>query len=210
MCMYLSCLNLITSKQSTICNYDLSIYYLYVLLFNYIIFFLCVLIFSPSGRNRSLIGYGLKIWSHKEVWAKEFHVVEIQNWIIVQGKRTLRTNQWRRSKPNPSNALGLLVYERKDRWALNLLIQSLSNNQFMSIKKEMIAKGVWKTFQKRHVDKGLVNKIFFTQKFFMSWMEWIDTMEYYLNKLGAMVDNLGVWESYKRQKIKRDEINILY
>jgi len=136
--------------------------------------------------------------------------VEIQNWIIVQGKRTLRTNQWRRSKPNPSNALGLLVYERKDRWALNLLIQSLSNNQFMSIKKEMIAKGVWKTFQKRHVDKGLVNKIFFTQKFFMSWMEWIDTMEYYLNKLGAMVDNLGVWESYKRQKIKRDEINILY
>jgi hypothetical protein len=40
----------------------------------------------------------------------------------------------------------------------------------------------------------------------MSWMESIDTMEYYLNKLGTMVNNLDVWESYKRQKIKRDEI----
>jgi lipid-A-disaccharide synthase-like uncharacterized protein len=62
----------------------------------------------------------------------------------------------------------------------------------MSIKKEMLAKGVWKTFQKWHIDKGLVNKIFFTQKFFMSWMESIDTMEYYLNKLGTMVNNLDV------------------
>ncbi len=106
----------------------------------------------------------------------------------------------------PSNALGFLVYERKDRWALNLFIQSLSNNQFMYIRKEIITKGVWKTFQKRHVDKGLVNKIFLRQKFFMSWMESIDTMEYYLNKLGTMVNNLDVWESYKRQKIKRDEI----
>jgi hypothetical protein len=31
-------------------------------------------------------------------------------------------------KLDPSDALGLLVYEKKDRWALNLLIQSLSNN----------------------------------------------------------------------------------
>jgi len=61
-------------------------------------------------------------------------------------------------KLDPWNALGLLVYERKDRWVLNFPIQSLSNNQFMSIRKEMIAKGVWKAFQKWHVDKGLVNK----------------------------------------------------
>jgi hypothetical protein len=62
----------------------------------------------------------------------------------------------------------------------------------MYIRKEIITKGVWKTFQKRHVDKGLVNKIFLRQKFFMSWMESIDTMEYYLNKLGTMVNNLDV------------------
>jgi hypothetical protein len=44
----------------------------------------------------------------------------------------------------------------------------------------------------------------------MSWIESIDTMEYGLNKLRVIVNNFDVWESYKRKKIKKDEINILY
>ncbi len=152
---------------------------------------------SQYGVIKKFEGKNFMLWKFKI--ESLFKAREL--WGLINGEEV---------KLDPSNALGLLVYERKGRWALNLLIQSLSNNQFMSIKKEMIAKGVWKVFQKWHVDKGLVNKIFFTQKFFMSWMESIDTMEYYLNKLGAMVNNLDVWESYKRQKIKKDEINILY
>jgi hypothetical protein len=55
-------------------------------------------------------------------------------WGLVSGKKV---------KPNPINVLRLLVYERKERRVLNLLVQALT---FMSVKKEMTTKGIWESF----------------------------------------------------------------
>ncbi len=67
------------------------------------------------------------------------------------------------------DAAALLAYTKRENKALNFLVQSLSNNQLMmTIRKEKIAKGIWDALSKRHVDQGLVNKIFLTQKFHVS------------------------------------------
>jgi hypothetical protein len=58
-------------------------------------------------------------------------------------------------KPKVNHVAKLLTYERKERKALNLLVQVLSNNQFMNVKKKTITKGIWEALQKWHVTKGL-------------------------------------------------------
>jgi len=57
-------------------------------------------------------------------------------WGLVSGKEV---------KSNPINILRLLVYERKERKALNFLVQGTS---FVSVKKETTTKGIWESFLK--------------------------------------------------------------
>ncbi len=60
-------------------------------------------------------------------------------------------------KQNPINALRLLVYERKEKRALNLLVQGMS---FMSVKKETTTKGIWDSFKSAMLTRGLPTKSF--------------------------------------------------
>jgi hypothetical protein len=60
------------------------------------------------------------------------------------------------------NMVALLAYTKKENKALNLFVQSLSNNQLMTIRKEKIAKEIWNALANHHVNKGLANKIFLT------------------------------------------------
>ncbi len=79
----------------------------------------------------------------------------------------------------------LLAYTKKENRALNLFVQSMSNNQLMTVRKEKIAKGIWNSLANHHVDKGLANKIFLTCKF-MFLMSPINIMEVHFNKLEAI------------------------
>jgi hypothetical protein len=82
------------------------------------------------GAIEKFEGKNFMLWKFKVetlLKAKEF-------WGLVSGKKV---------KPNPINVLRLLVYERKEIRALNLLVQGLT---FMSVKKEMTTKGIWESF----------------------------------------------------------------
>lgn len=105
-------------------------------------------------------------------------------------------------KPKANHVVKILVYERKERKALNLLVQGLSNNQFMSVKKETITKGIWEAFQKWHVDKRLANKIFLVCKFFMFQMDPLKMMEHHLNKLGVMANELNAIKAMIPKEVK--------
>jgi hypothetical protein len=90
------------------------------------------------------------------------------------------------------NEKNLLNYSRKDNRDLNLLVQSLSNNQFMNMQRETITRGIWETLAKHHIDEGLANKNNLTRKYFMSQMNPLDTMEFHFNKLVMMANKLNV------------------
>jgi hypothetical protein len=109
----------------------------------------------------------------------------IELWGLVGGEEV---------KPKANHLAKLFACEIKERKALNLLVQGLFDNQLMSVKKEIITKGIWEAFQKWHVDKGFANKIFLTCKFFMFRMDPLKMMEHHLNKLGVMVDELDTIE----------------
>jgi hypothetical protein len=65
-------------------------------------------------------------------------------------------------KPQGDVAI-LLSYTKRENKALNFVVQSLSNNQLMMIvRKEKTMKGIWDALAKRHIEQGLVNKIFLT------------------------------------------------
>jgi len=51
------------------------------------------------------------------------------------------------------NMVALLAYTKKENKALNLFVQSLSNNQLMAVRKEKIAKGIWNALTNHHVNK---------------------------------------------------------
>jgi hypothetical protein len=59
----------------------------------------------------------------------------------------------------------------------------------MIVKKEKTTKGIWDALAKRHVDKGLANKIL-TWKFFMFEMVPTNIMEVHLNKLSTMANEV--------------------
>jgi len=69
--------------------------------------------------------------------------VEIQVEMLLKAKELWGLVSGKKVKPNPINVLRLLLYERKERRALNLLVQGLT---FMSVKKEMTTKGIWESF----------------------------------------------------------------
>jgi predicted amino acid-binding ACT domain protein len=72
----------------------------------------------------------------------------------------------------------------------------------MTLRKEKSAKGIWDTLAKRHVDQGLVNKIFLSRKLFMSQMDPIDTMEVHFNKLATMANQLEAIEATILDEVK--------
>lgn len=98
-------------------------------------------------------------------------------WGLVNGKDV---------KLNGQKVVTLLVYIKRENRAFNLIVQHLSNSQLLTMKKETIAKGIWEALQNRYVDKGLINRLFLTRKFFTLHMNPIDTREQHLNKLRAM------------------------
>jgi hypothetical protein len=63
--------------------------------------------------------------------------------VLLKAKKLWGLRSGKEVKPNPINVLRLLVYERKERRALNLLVQGLS---FMSVKKETTTKEIWESF----------------------------------------------------------------
>jgi hypothetical protein len=79
----------------------------------------------------------------------------------------------------------LLAYTKKENRALNLFVQSMSNNQLLTVRKEKIAKGIWNALANHHVDKGLANKIFLTRNF-MFLISPTNIMEVHFNKLEAI------------------------
>ncbi len=68
--------------------------------------------------------------------------------------------------------------------------------------KKTTIEEIWEALQKRHVDKGLANKIFLTCKFFTSQLDPFELMESHLNKLGAMVDELDTIEATISKMVK--------
>jgi hypothetical protein len=60
----------------------------------------------------------------------------------------------------------------------------------MVVHQESISKWMWEAFAKRHLDKGLMNQLFLTRRFFTSQMNFSETMEQHMNKLNVMAEEL--------------------
>jgi hypothetical protein len=105
-------------------------------------------------------------------------------------------------KSKEEDLITIITYTKKENKAWNLLFQSLSNNQLMIVLKETTTHGIWEVVEKGYVDKGLVNKIFQTKKFFMLQMNHNYTMEQHANKLGAMVEEINAIKATILDKIK--------
>jgi hypothetical protein len=112
----------------------------------------------------------------------EIVLKERELWGLIDGSKKKLDEKYEKT---------LLNYSRKENRDLNLLVQSLSNNQLMNMQRETITKGIWDTLAKHHIDKGLANKIFLTRKYFMSQMNPLDTMEFHFNKLVMMTNELN-------------------
>jgi hypothetical protein len=56
-----------------------------------------------------------------------------------------------------TNAHALVAYTKWENHTLNIIIQSLSNNQLMIVREETTAKGRWEALEKPHLDRGLTN-----------------------------------------------------
>jgi hypothetical protein len=78
------------------------------------------------GAIEKFEGKNFMLWKFKV----EMLLKAKELWGLVSGKKV---------KPNLINVLRLLVYERKERRALNLLVQGMT---FMNVKKETTTKGI--------------------------------------------------------------------
>jgi hypothetical protein len=63
-------------------------------------------------------------------------------------------------------------------------------------------KGIWEALQNRYVDKGFINRLFLTWKFFTSQMNPTNTMEQHLNTLITMVEELDAIGATNLLKVK--------
>jgi hypothetical protein len=63
-------------------------------------------------------------------------------------------------------------------------------------------KDIWEALQNQYVDKGFINRLFLTRKFFTSEMNPTNTMEQHLNKLITMVHELDAIGATNLLKVK--------
>jgi len=84
----------------------------------------------------------------------------------------------------------LTTYTKQENHVLSLIIQSLLDNQLMVVHQESTARRMWEAFEKRHLDKGLMNRLFFMKRFFTNQMSFSETMEQHMNKLSVMAEEL--------------------
>lgn len=96
----------------------------------------------------------------------------------------------------------LSAYTKKENQALNLIMQSLFDNQLLAMRKQTTVKGIWEALQNQYVDKGFINRLFLTRKFFTSQMNPTNTMEQHLNKLITMVEELNAIGATNLLKVK--------
>jgi hypothetical protein len=89
-----------------------------------------------------------------------------------------------------SHVNALTTYTKQKNHVLSYIIQSLLNNQLMVVHQETIVRWMWEAFVKQHLDKGLMNRLFFTKRFFTSQMNFSETMEQHMNKLSVMAEEL--------------------
>jgi hypothetical protein len=78
---------------------------------------------------------------------------------------------------------GLATYTKWENRFLNIIIQSLSSNQLMTMHQETTAWSMWEAFE-----KGLINRFFLTRRFFTYQMSFKKTMEQHVNKWNEIVE----------------------
>jgi hypothetical protein len=86
-----------------------------------------------------------------------------------------------------TNVHALVAYTKWENRALNIICQSLSDNQLMIVCEETIAKDMWEALEKQHLDRGLTNRLFSMRRFFICQMGSNETMEQHVDKLSRMV-----------------------
>jgi hypothetical protein len=102
----------------------------------------------------------------------------------------------------PINTNVLTSYTKQENHTLNLIMQSLSNSQLMTVCQNTIAKGVWEVLAKGHLKKGLTSFFFLTRRFFNSQMSSNEIVEQHINKLNVMAKELNAIETKMPPKVK--------
>jgi hypothetical protein len=105
--------------------------------------------------------------------------LKVQDGNISKAKELWRFIDRIQEKQDEEDEATLLNYSRKENRDLNLLVQSLSNNQLMNMQRETITKGIWETLAKHHIDKLLANKIFLTRVSFNNVIFMLDSKSFF-------------------------------
>ncbi len=150
----------------------------------------CVDLLSDNNKLWKFIGYGPH-YKHVDNFDGKNYML----WTLKIETMFKAREMWSLIGGNEQNIVeshvnAITIYTKWENHALSLIIQSLLDNQLMVVHQESTTRGMWEAFAKRHLDKRLINRLFFMRRFFTTQMSFNETMEQHMNKLNVMAKEL--------------------